>query len=311
MDLQRIGRQSAAGALAFALLAAPFGAAAKDPETPRITPPETTESQTQALEERQARIIADAVAALDATYKAVAAIAQEDSKQALEQLEIATGKLDLLVARHPEASALPIAVRMMKTDVLGTNEDIKAILEDAEEALDDGRVQVARGLLAPLASEIVIETTMLPLAAFPAALSLVAPLVDAGKLDEAAAALQATLATLVVKKEVIPLPVLRAELLLEVAATKLDAPPVVKPADAKGMKPAAEATPAELLAAAREQLKRADLLGYGKAKKTYPGLVKRLEKLESTLESKSGSSWKKRFGEFRKSLSELGSSLLD
>ncbi len=311
MDLHRIGRRSAFGVLAFALLAAPLGAAAGNARKLEIRPPETTESQKQALEHRQARLIGDAVAALDATREAVAALEQQDSKRALEQLEIATGKLDLLVARHPEAAALPIAVRMTTADVLGTNEDIEAIIENAEEALEDGRVQLARRLLAPLASEIDIETTKLPLAVFPDALRLVAPLVDAGRLDEAAVALQAALGTLIVEKEIVPLPVLRAELLLDVAAAKLDAPPVVKPANEENSKSAAEATPAELLAAAREQLHRADLLGYGKAKKTYPDLVERLEKLESTLESKSRSSWKKRFGRLRESLSELGSSLLD
>ena len=315
MDLyrfgHRFGRRSAVGALAFALLAAPLASAAPDTKELQIKTPETSESQARALAEREKRLVADAVAALDATREAVVALEEKDAKRALEELEIATGKLDLLVSRHPSAASLPLAVRVETIDVLGTNEDIKAVIEEAEEALDDGRIQVARKLLAPLASEIDFTTTKLPLAVFPDAMRLVAPLVDEGRLEEAAVALQAALDTLVVVKEVVPLPVLRAELLLEVAAQKLNAPPVIEPADGEKSEIPVEATTADLLAAAREQLERAGLLGYGKARQTYPDLVDRLEKLESSLKSKSGSKWRKELEKFRASLSRLGSSLLD
>ena len=73
-------------------------------------------------------------------------------------------------------------------------------------------MQKARLLVANLASEIVFQTTNVPLATYPNAIKAITPLIDESKLVEAKSGLQAALNTLVVRTEmVIPLPKLRAE----------------------------------------------------------------------------------------------------
>ena len=67
-------------------------------------------------------------------------------------------------------------------------------------------MQQARALLSGLASESELQVTNLPLATYPAAIKAVAPLIDAGKKDEAKAALQLALNTLVVERFITPLP---------------------------------------------------------------------------------------------------------
>ncbi|MGS8570856.1 YfdX family protein, partial [Salmonella enterica subsp. enterica serovar Braenderup] len=57
--------------------------------------------------------------------------------------------------------------------------------------------------------------TNIPLASYPAAVKAVVPLIDQGKIEEAKAALQSALNTLVEERSVLPLPVLRAKLLLK------------------------------------------------------------------------------------------------
>ena len=82
------------------------------------------------------------------------------------------------------------------------------------------------------------------------------PLIDAGKIDEAKARLQAALNTLVVTTDdVIPLPKLRAEHLLKQAQELAEKKDRGKEENDKLTKH---------LQSAREQLQMAELLGYGK-----------------------------------------------
>ena len=87
------------------------------------------------------------------------------------------------------------------------------------------------------------------------------PLIDQGKIEEAKAALQSALSTLVEERSVLPLPVLRAKLLLKRAE------PLVE----DGQRSEASNERLEtLLNEARQQLEMAELLGYGKRKDFEP-----------------------------------------
>jgi len=317
MKLDKGIRVGAVAALALAVGAPALVARAEGSKTaqnPKITAAtETRPSQDEALAKRRERLVADSVAALEATNRALDALTKDDAKGALAQLEVASGKLDLLVSRYPETSMLPVDIDVTEVDVTGPNEEIEAIVETAEDALDDGHVQLARSMLMPLASELVFTTTELPLAVYPSAMRLVAPLIDEGKLDEAREALEDALDTLVVRKEIVPLPVLRAELLLAAAEDQLKAPMALEEGASSSKGDAAaedEPSPATLLAAARHQLERANLLGYGDAKRTYPDLAKRVEKLEKSLSAEPTADGKARMRKRRESLAGLGSKLL-
>ena len=150
-------------------------------------------------------------------------------------------------------------MRTIVHDLFANTETIEAMTDEALDALKHGEVQQARHVLALLASEIVIAVTNIPLASYPAAVKAVVPLIDQGKIEEAKAALQSALSTLVEERSVLPL--LRAKLLLKRAETLVE----------DGQRSEASNERLEtLLNEARQQLEMAELLGYGKKKDFEP-----------------------------------------
>ncbi len=272
--------------------AKPAASAPKDANVQATQPGVQKEAEKQTAEQRH-KIIQEAVTAVQETAKALQALDKGDSEAALKSLEIATGKLELILARDPKLAFAPVDVSMVTLDLYADLETIKKARKDAEEALEDGEVQKARALLANLASEIVISVTKLPLATYPEAIKAVTPLIDAGKIDEAKHALQAALNTLVVEDIVIPLPPLRASLMLK-AADKLAQKKDRSEDENKKLK--------ELLDAAENQIRMAEALGYGK-KKDYKPLYEEMEKIrEKTSGGKSGSGF---FDEILRKLGEI------
>ena len=139
------------------------------------------------------------------------------NKEALDALANATGKLELVLARNPKLDLAPVNTQVVILDVLSNRDTVKAVHNEAKMCLSDNDIQKARPLISSLASEIQYRTHHLPLATYPAAIKAIVPLIDAGKIDEAKAELQATLNTLVVTTQVVPLPKLRAEEMLKEA----------------------------------------------------------------------------------------------
>jgi hypothetical protein len=262
--------------------------------TTRSVQAEVDNKATEKVDEKRKKIIADASAAINATKQALQALEEKNTEEALAALERATGKLELILVRDPALSLAPVDVRVVTYDLLASPDTVKAVIHDAEKFLDDGEIQKARPLVANLASEIVISSTNIPLASYPAAIKAITPLIDAGKLDEARAGLQAALNTLVVTTdEIIPLPVLRAQQLLENAeALAEDEERTVKDNE----------TLANILTAARTQLNMAELLGYG-SKKSFKPMYEQLDMIEKkTTGGRGGKGW---FDRIKQQLSEL------
>jgi hypothetical protein len=243
--------------------------------------------------EKRAKITADAVAAVNETKKALKLLDEEKTDEALAALEQATGKLELILARAPELALAPVDVEIDSYDLLASLDTVKAVIHDAENYLEDGEIQKARPLVANLASEIVISTTSIPLATYPSAIKAVTPLIDEGKLDEAKAELQLALSTLVEVDEVIPLPVLRAEHLLQNAETLAENQErTVKDNEIL----------ASQLAEVKNQLKMAELLGYG-SKKSFKPMYEQIKQIEEkTAGGKGGKGW---FDKIKQQLSNL------
>lgn len=295
--------------------AATDGAAAADagataPAIPRErTPSETAvqpsvrEEAGRQLEAGRDRLVADAIAALNETEKAVRALEQNDTAAALEALAVATGKLELVVARNPDLALAPVDVGLVMRDVLGDIETIEAMRERIEDLVDDGDLQRARPLMRDFGNEIVIQTTSLPLATYPDAIKIASQMIDRGDVAGAQATLATALSTLAVTETRIPLPILRAELMLEQANALLnpetagDAASVATASATAGTSDAAaEATgtmangmtgqdaptPREYIEAARLQLEKAEALGYG-VSEDYVALQRDLEELEERL----------------------------
>lgn len=232
---------------------------------------------TRNADERRKAISQEAATALAETRAAFEALVRKQSEKALASLEIATGKLELILSRDPSLELAPTDVNVGFTDLLVNLDDINTAKEQADDLLADGRVQDARFVLADLASEAVISTTNVPLNTYPAAIKRAARFVDEGKLNDAGAELESALATVVVTKVALPLPILRARYLLDEAAQL---------AAKSGRAQAENTSLSSLLDNTRYQLKMGEALGYG-SESDFNDMYARLDELrDKTREGK-------------------------
>ncbi|RAK08885.1 YfdX protein [Salipiger aestuarii] len=236
------------------------------------------DAATAQVEEKRKKLLDDATRALEETETALTALDEDDTDAALEALTVATGKLESVVARDPALALAPVDTQLLQRDLLGDVETIQAAREVIEELVDDGLLQEARPLMREFASEIIIETTNLPLATYPDALLRATAQIDAGEVETAKQTLATALGTLVITEDVIALPVLRAQLLIDAAEKALGgdggtaADTGASDSDSTETESAEEASeavdteplsPGEYVEAARTQLRIAEALGYG------------------------------------------------
>jgi len=232
--------------------------------------------------QKRKKALEDAKSAIAETEKALKALEDKKSDEALQSLALATGKLELILARDPKLALAPIGVSVVTYDLLAKEDTIKSRIEEAKALLKDGEVQRARRLMAGLASEIEYRTTNIPLATYPSAIKAITPLIDAGRIEEAKSGLRAALNTLVVTTEAVPLPKLRAEYLLKEAQGL---------AEKKSRNATEDDKLKRHLREARHQLKLAELLGYGK-KDAYKSIYDQIDDLEKkTSGGRSGKGW--------------------
>jgi hypothetical protein len=252
------------------------------------------QSEIEKLEmEKRATLLKDAQSALEETRNALAALDKGDKNGALSALERASGKLDLVVSRDPKLAFAPIDVSTTVLDLYATPDTVKRVVNVATLELSGGQVQQARHLVTGLASEADTQVVAIPLATYPAAIKAVAPLIDGGKTQEAEAALEAALHTLVIETDVIPLPRVRAEALLRQAeqltskanGTQVDNQKVTS-----------------LIDAARTEIQLAEALGYG-TKDDYKPLYAQLDEVQK--KTASGNSSKGLFDRIDQSLKKF------
>jgi hypothetical protein len=269
-----------AGALALTLALIPVGYATDETEAtvPNVenTVEETTQDQTA---KKRKEMLNDATSAIRETQNALQALDEKNNKEAIAALERATGKLEIILAREPELALAPSGVSAVTYDILSDIDAIKALSKEAEDALEDGRVQEARHLIRNLASETVISVTNIPLATYPDAIKLAAKHIDDDKTEEAKKVLQTALNTLFITNTIIPLPVVRAEHILKEAETL---------AEKAGRSEEENKHLADLLKDAHTKLKFAEALGYG-SKKDFKNLYEQLDQINDKTEGgKSG-----------------------
>lgn len=290
------GARSALKTLAVALVSAGLvvcatslaaSSALPNKPQPQSEPSKAVQSQVDkqaadAAAEKRKKLLADATAAIAQTQQALKALEDKKNEEALKALADVTGKLELIVARDPKLALAPVSTTLVTYDLFASPDTVKAAVAEARHDLADGEVQKARLLTDALASEIQIRTSNIPLATYPAAIKAITPLIDAGKVDEAKAQLQAALGTLVITTDVIPLPKLRAEGLLKEAQTLTEKKDRSKEDNDKL---------ASDLKAAREQLQMAELLGYGKMG-DYKPLYEQIDGIQkASAGGKSGFGW--------------------
>lgn len=210
-------------------------------------------SKNDQTEEKRKEIISEAVSAIRETQNALNALDNGKKDEAINSLTIATGKLELILARDPKLALAPINVSLSNNDTLNTVEQIKEIHKESIKLLKDGHIQEVRNLLKGLASETVISTTNLPLATYPHAIKNAVSLLDKGKMEDAKLILQEALNTLVITQITIPLPVLRAKSSLDEAESL---------AEIKIRKDEESKRFYELLNSAEKEIEFAEALGY-------------------------------------------------
>lgn len=199
------------------------------------------------------KLLQEAMAALQETQTALTAIDQKKPDDAIAALERATGKLEILLARSPDLALAPVDQHVVTHNILADVNQVKALRERAEEALEDGRIQEARHLIDGLASETVISVSSLPLATYPDAIKEAAALLAKNKPQDAKEVLLTALSTIVVRDTIIPLPMTRAQAALN-EAKQLAAKQSRSAADNNRIK--------SLIGTARQQLELTRALGY-------------------------------------------------
>jgi len=258
-------------AVVAGLLTSPVGASDKKEEV-KVEP--STSISEQQIQMDKTQVIVEAVKVLEQTNVALQQLNAGEKQKALDTMALIVGKLELIVAQHPDLVLAPVDVQVVVHDYVGDKKAVKSISKEARELLKDGQVQQARYLLKDLASEIVVRTTNLPLLTYPALMESVVPMIDQGDVVHAQALLQQSLSTVVVVDDILPLPVLRAEALLAEAAILAE--------DGERDERANEML-ASLLQEASEQLEWAEILGYGD-EKSFEALYKSITQIEDKTE---------------------------
>ena len=241
-------------------------------DTDKQARPEIEKQRQQIEQQGRQNVDQDAVAALQETQNAIKAISGNNSSEALAAIERATGKLNVLLARHPEKGLIPVSQEVIVIDnAPGDTKQIMELGQDAARAFDDMNYPAARVLLDALRSEIRDRTYNLPLATYPDALKDAARLLDQKKQDEAKVALLDAVHTLVAVDRVTPIPLLLARA-------------AVNGAQVTAQKDRDSAQ--KLLEAARNELLRAKVLGYAGKDPEYAALNNDISNLEKQLQGK-------------------------
>jgi predicted RNA-binding protein with EMAP domain len=234
-----------------------------------------SQSVDQSITETVTEESRQAVEILQETQQVIGLIAEKKNKEAEEKLAGVIGKLEILLAKYPEMSLIPVNSTVEVHDVIADVKSVEDVMKQVREAIEKGYYQQAKWLLNDLSSEMIIKTAYLPMATYPAAMKLAAKLMSENKNEEAVGVLVKALTTLVVKEDILPLPVLRAQEFIFEALAVMD--------NDKTFKENKE-TLLALLDAAEYQLKLAEAMGYGKKDKEYKELADAIDDLKSLVE---------------------------
>jgi hypothetical protein len=183
--------------------------------------PEVEKQRNEQSRQAQSTLNQDAIGAIDETRNAIKAIGAGKNREALSDIETATGKINILLARNPATALIPVQVEVDVIDNAPRDEKtLKRLSSDAESAVALRDYPTARVLLDGLRSEIRERTYSLPLATYPIALQNAARSLDAGKADDASNVMLTALNTLVIVDHVTPIPLVLARAAVDTAQDK-------------------------------------------------------------------------------------------
>ena len=192
-----------------------------------------------------------------------------DVAKAIKNLQSATGEFEIAMALDKDLEFAPIDSNIQTYNLVASSDVIKREIAFIKDLLDDGEVQQARKLLMPMRSEVVIETTYLPMLTYPTAIKEAVEELTDGTVKKAKEILVTAENSFVIDTEVLPIPLLAAEDAVE-EASKID-----KKEKDKIL---------EQLDIAREQLEIANALGYlSRYEEKHNDLQEHIKKLQKAV----------------------------
>ncbi|MFA5984249.1 MAG: YfdX family protein [Methylococcaceae bacterium] len=237
------------------------------------------------LAEKSQQIVEEARESIAATQQALLALDNKEVTKATTLLKSVTKTLDDILIKNPQLALITADVSVAVFEFIGDESQLKNQIKQADDLLDSGMLQEARQILDNLSSELKITTISIPLSTYPNAIKQAVADIDLGKTDAAAQILDDILSTLVEVTEIIPIPILKAESLLTEASIVEHKEDMAK-----------DITQIEVLKltdAAKQQLKIAELLGYG-GKPDYQLLYSAINDIKEAVHtSKSKATWEK------------------
>ncbi len=209
---------------------------------------------------------------IQATFNAVHLIEINKIDEAKKLLQKANNDFEKALKNNPELDLVPLEERLIAYSYMGSSADIKRVLDLGVKLLKDHDTQTAVAVLSPLKDELDINVVAIPMKLYPASTKTALQALNKGDDRAALSALSVGFGTLVKSQIIIPTPLIVAEELVG-EASMLD----------KSQKDEAKA----LLSSAKEELKRAQLLGYTKKHNTdYKLLNNSIEKIEQEIKGK-------------------------
>ncbi len=227
--------------------------------------------------QRRSEITQEALTVVAETQNLLQLIEAGKNDEAIKYGHQLIGKLEVLLAKDPSLSLIPVDVNFQKNELITDIKTVRELVKSAEEAMDEGYYQLAGDLLGNLHSEMIINSMYIPTATYPDAIKASVALLEDGKTADAKSILQEVLGTIVVEKTILPLPVLKAEQMI-IEAAKVDS---LSHENADKV--------VNLLKNAKYQLLLAEEMGYGKKDAEYKDLNDAIKNIQKSVSKKSDS----------------------
>jgi hypothetical protein len=244
--------------------------AAKNP--PATATPDLTTSIKDSSSGKQ--LAKEAIDAAIATQTALKALANNQPKDALAALQVASGDLHLLLAREPSLALAPIDIKVQVLEGPSDLKVIKSLKNQLSGLINDEKFQDARPILESLVDEIRVTVASLPLGSYLATIDQVVPLIQAGNISEAKRELIKALDTVVYEQEITPLSIFRAEDKL-IQAFQIEHKEDLSKQENKDKI-------SNLVIESNQDINVAEALGYG-TKKDYEPLYNQIETLKKSI----------------------------
>jgi hypothetical protein len=212
------------------------------------------DDENRLLQEKKQSVVIEAASAVQACEIASKSLNEGDLTQARGYIELAKQKLTDLKTSMPGVDVIPIDAKGKLSHLNTDVRRLKALQTKIKQLIASNNFQAARPLIDMMADEMRVRMVLLPISQFMGEVQTISELMGTGYINRAKAHLHDAMNELVVREEMVPVPILRAEELVSEASTlNLN----------RGLSTASNSDIHEMIAAALEQLKIAEMLGYG------------------------------------------------